>query len=373
MFCKYCGHSVKDEAIFCTNCGSRLAVFPVVSETSQQPVQNVTNVKKVNVNNYAVPTYSDAAVGFNIRQAIEKSYVGPMLILIIVSLFGVAATSFLALSFDIIALTQGTITAEVFIQIVRNGLYFVFSLVSALATIKSLGFPVTKNINAFYSQRPFFTARRVVLIITMASVAAFVGLLFILIFLAMSATNCVSDINIGMGSLLGDDETVSFFRNSNITMWQEALLIMGVYGLVLAAWITGFVAVSGTYGRVKRYYHMITEAYTDYKYDIRVKPPYLRCFIVAGIIILAGIFFQVFCFNPGLRYKVISFLFEISSDDNAFAKATPMVINSMMIQGYSLMLMGANLIFNGVIIWKYKIKLHNAFTRYDSSQMTTAR
>jgi hypothetical protein len=74
-----------------------------------------------------------------------------------------------------------------------------------------------------------------------------------------------------------------------------------------------------------------------------------------------------------LRYKVISFLFEISSDDNAFAKATPMVINSMMIQGYSLMLMGANLIFNGVIIWKYKIKLHNAFTRYDSSQMTTAR
>jgi DNA-directed RNA polymerase subunit RPC12/RpoP len=72
MFCKYCGHSVKDEAIFCTNCGSRLVVFPVVSETAQQPVQTVTNVKKVNVNNYAVPTYSDAAVGCNIRQAIEK-------------------------------------------------------------------------------------------------------------------------------------------------------------------------------------------------------------------------------------------------------------------------------------------------------------
>ncbi|MBP5633168.1 MAG: zinc ribbon domain-containing protein [Clostridia bacterium] len=373
MFCKYCGHSVKDEAIFCTNCGSRLAVVPVVSETAQQPVRDVTNVKKVNVNNYAVPTYSDAAVGFNIRQAIEKSYVGPMLILIIATLFGVAATSFIALAIDVFALTQRIVTAEVFVQIIRNGLYFAFSLVSALATIKSLAFPLTKNINAFYSQRPFFTARRVVLIVTMATFTVQIVVLFVFLLISGSALSALTGVAAGIGSLTDPNAYTEAANEITTPMWTVFLAIIGIYGAILAAWIVGFTIVSGTYGRIKRYYHMITEAYTDYKYDIRVKPPYLRCFIVGGIIILTGVFFQVFCFSPDIRAKTLSIIYLSTYYEKALTLVAPTILRSMVFQSFALFFMGANLIFNGVIIWKYKIKLHNAFTRYDSSQMTTAR
>ena len=243
MKCSYCGNELRDNSNFCTNCGARVSQAPIVPAPQQQPVQVVV-----------APTYSDAALGFNVRQTIEKSYIGPAMILIIITLFSIAAATLTAVFYDVVAISQKIYSAEVFMQLIRNVLYFAFSLVSAIASIKALAFPATKNINAFYSQRPFITVRRVLLIIMMAAGTAFIVLAFVLILILASAGTALWDFNIGMSSLLGDKGGAEFGQSVVSSMWGTLLLIFGAYGAGLAAWIVAFTMVSGTYGRVKRYY-----------------------------------------------------------------------------------------------------------------------
>ena len=362
MKCKYCGNTVTEIGNFCVICGARLAADEIIPPVA--PVAAAASVE-AEFHSIQVNVSQDEAPGVKVRQIIERAYTGPLMILIVLSLFAVSAATLMAVIFDVQAITgRGVRNMEVFMQLTRNALYFVFSLVSAIAAIRSLAFPLTKNINAFYAQRPFFTVRRVLVIIMMAGGTVFMVGLFILILLMTSAASALSGVVVGMYSFIGDNEVVTMTLSENRQMWQIVLMLIGIFGSMLALWIVVLTTVSGTYGRVKRYYHVITEAYTDSKYDIRIKPPYVRCFVVAGFMVIAALFVITIYANPTLLDKVISFFFSESSVRNASLLRT-----SMMFQAAALVFMGANLILNGLFILKYKRKLHKAFTNYNNGRI----
>ncbi|MBO4325865.1 MAG: hypothetical protein J5950_01165 [Clostridia bacterium] len=283
----------------------------------------------------------DASPCFNIRQTVEKSYTGPAMTLIIITLFAIAATSLTAIVYDIAELAGGSFRLEVIMQLVRNALHCAFSLVSAIASVKALALPAAKNINAFYAQRPFMTVRRVLLITMMI-----IGTVWM-------ASFAVILLVVGTGASARGLYKDAHWIGVNVGTWQYVLLVIGIYVVAITAWIISFIMIAGTYGRITKYYHMITAAYTDNKHDTRVKPPFIRCFVIGSLLIVLGLAGLSFCFSQTVRYYAMNIFngIDFSVADN--------VLRSLLFQLIALMLMGVHLILNGVIIHKYEVRLND--------------